>query len=153
MSSYLRRNLDEARAQPADFRDDGGTPAWRAAHPPAPGPWALIRFLFLFPLVATFGGLCFALFWIAAAILIGEPWASGNWGWLAAGAFLCAADLLRKGGGFGRGPLGVMKNDKPIRSGFDAITFFGGRLALYLYGSYAVLFWTATICFGLAYFH
>lgn len=134
-----------------DFKDDGGTPAFRArqrASRMAP-VWAVIRFVWLFPLVGTGALFVWFMLWTGAVLLAGPAWTHDNWVWLPLFAFgIVWKQVAVKEGGFGSGALDIrgMMNS-PSGGAWGAIATYFRSLFVLSYACYSIFFW---LIFGVA---
>jgi hypothetical protein len=130
-----------------DFRDDGGTPAFRARQRAARfSPfWLAIRFLWLFPLIAIGAALVFFGLWLIVTALFGNAafWTS-SWELSALFSVAVAWPIMVGKQGLGHGPIGLPRG-RPINTGWDALRVVLGSIGLSLYGAYVVLFWVLAV--------
>lgn len=134
-----------------DFRDDGGSPRWRAQkHAEAMRPvWAVIRFVWLFPLVGTGALFFWFVLWAGAMLILGAASVHQFWYWLPIISFGMAWEkIVRKGGGFGVGRLDFRAMTtspsfgKPgFVGGWGVIATLFRSTFVWAYAGYSIFFW------------
>ncbi len=137
------------------FRDDGGTPAFRAQRLAARWApfWLVVRFLWLLPLIAIGAALFFAGAWVLCSAFLGEAFARSNSTLILLFAAVSGwQSMVGKKGSLGRGPLwfgGMMTSPSLGAHGFQGAwgaiaTSFRGFFVC-CYAAYALVFWIVAL--------
>ena len=148
-SPIVRGFLSGSQRRRAAFRDDGGTPSYRSARAAARWApfWLLVRFVWLFPLVAIGAAVFFVAAWVLCSAFVGEAFARSNWAFIVAFALVSGwQSLLGKKGSLGAGQLDFGRMAaSPSQGIWGAIATLFRSFFVWLYAGYALLFWTAAL--------